>query len=154
MSKKKKVKPIQPRHIPAPIREALAMREALRRLGFSADDIYCLYQPHEIDIVLKTQGKEFVVSCGPPGMLDQEFEKLWTRACNLWNGTEPGMTKTSGEIIYHESEMMRGGYIGLQLIGALQAKGIEPPAVGTLEQLAGAAPGSFGTGVNSKGGTA
>lgn len=154
MASKKKIKPIQPRHIPACIKEALAMHEAFRRLGFSADDIFCVYYQEQIAIELHTQGKEFVVTCGNHDFPEEKFPELWKRACALWNGTEPGMTGTTREIIYRGSELMKGGHIGIQLIGALQAKGIDPPAVRMLEKLAGVDPGSFGTGVNSKGGTA
>ncbi|MFA4971535.1 MAG: hypothetical protein WC683_02900 [bacterium] len=153
-AKSPRVRPIQPRHIPAPIREVLAMWEALRRLGFPAADIFCAYYPNQITVVLKMQGKEFTILCGKPNMSQEQFAKQWTHAAALWNGTEPGMTDTTRAIIYQECELMKGGHIGLQLIGALKVKGIECPFVNMAEALAGQAPGSFAMGVNSKGGMA
>jgi len=150
--KKSKVKPIQPRHIPACIKEALAMHEALRRLGFSADDIFCVYYQEQIAVELHTQGKEFVVTCGNHAFSEKQFEELWPRACALWNGTEPGMTKTSCNIIYFESELFKGGHIGLALINALQAKGIVVTPVGA-HGLMSDMPMDSSSIVNSKGGT-
>lgn len=52
-----------------PLREALATFNALRRLGFLAEDIYfhigsAVQGAHQVCIVLKTQEKQFVVDLG------------------------------------------------------------------------------------------
>lgn len=144
MTKKisKKVRPVQPRHIPACIKEALAMHEALRRLGFSAESIFTSYHETQVSTLLMAQGRvAFVISCGEPGMSKETFAELWRRACCLWNGTEPGMTGTTREIIYENSQIVKYGL--LPMVSALQAKGIEVPIMTNLERLAGAPSGSM-----------
>ena len=135
--------------------EALAMFEALRRLGFSADDIFCAHYPNETAIILKTQGKEFIITCGNSGMSTEKFRSLWTKACAMWNGTEPGMSTKQREVIFEGSIILRQGGGGLGMVAALQAKGFDVPIMQKLEELAGrpqaGTPASF---VNSKGGQA
>lgn len=120
-----RVRPVQPRHIPKVIKELLATHEILRRLGFRSEDIYCCYYSNQIAVVLKTQGMEFTITCGEPGMSGPKFAELWTRACALWNGTEPGMTGTSRAMIFHNSEMISMGVF--PLVNALKSKGFTVP---------------------------
>jgi hypothetical protein len=81
--------------------EAFGCHEAFRRLGFNADDIYvsvnlsatlkvrCLY------VILKTQGKEFVVTVArvPDDQSDRDVLDGWSRAVELLQkaGPEQGL---------------------------------------------------------------
>lgn len=62
------------REYPQPIREAWATWEVLRKLGFQADDIFWVFAQTlnavprpglALNVVLRTQGREFSVTCSP-----------------------------------------------------------------------------------------
>ena len=60
--------------LPPAIREYFGVFQALRRLGFSADDIYFVHSPENgaTAAMLKTQGKEFLVGTGTLTTADGE----------------------------------------------------------------------------------
>ena len=125
-AKPKRSTPKQSRHLPAPAREGLAVFEALRRLGFGADDIYMAWHPNAVAIEVHAQERQFVITCGAPGMGPVQFEKVWRRAAALWNGTEPGMTTAAREAIYASSQVLAGDGRE-QLVLRLLAKGFKMP---------------------------
>ena len=134
--------------------EALAMFETLRRLGFSADQIFCAHYPNQVAVVLRAQGKEFVITCGDSKMSSEDFYESWKHACSLWNDDEPGLSTADREAIYEGSAILKVGG-GLGMMAAIQAKGIDVPMMQKLEELAGRPKaGSAASFVNSKGGEA
>ena len=147
-SRSKKKRPFLPC-----ICEALAMFETLRRLGFSADQIFCAYYEDQVAVVLRAQEKEFVITCGNTDLSQDDFYDAWKHACAMWNDTEPGLSTKDREEIYGGSEIRKQG--SMAMVAAIQAKGIDVPMMQKLEELAGrpqaSAPASF---VNSKGGEA
>lgn len=87
------------------IREWLFAREALRRLGFSADDLFFACQPAGriiedgipvlfdkpvILLILKTQGKQFAWTLGPVDLPVDQIEPAYHAACELWNTPSNG----------------------------------------------------------------
>lgn len=69
------------------IREALAVHEALRRLRFSADDIFVvppIGEQHRLFVVLMSQGKRFTYDAGPC-RLGKAFLDTWRDAVSWWN---------------------------------------------------------------------
>jgi hypothetical protein len=69
-------------------REALAAFEALRKLGFSPEDIFFLTsgadeETKHISVVLLTQGKEFVITTGTIRGSVEEIEKTWKELAGL-----------------------------------------------------------------------
>lgn len=65
--------------LPAPYKEAFAMHELLRRLGFGPDDIYAMYSEGVLIIVLRSQGLEFSMNVGPLNHTYEEFEETWKK---------------------------------------------------------------------------
>jgi len=65
--------------IPEPMRNALGTHEMLRRLGFASDDIYWdMRVDGMMQIVLKTQGKQFVIDVGVlPDMTYEQWQERW-----------------------------------------------------------------------------
>jgi len=112
---------IQRRDIPACLREALAAHEALRRLGFRAEDIFVAYHANGIFVELHAQGMEFSVGCGmcEPWITQEKFVELWTRAANAWND-DAQMSSTTRRRIYEESHVRNNG---ARLVVALVDKG-------------------------------
>jgi hypothetical protein len=74
-------------------REVLAVHEALRKLGFDADDIFVILQtePKSADLLvtvcLRTQGIEFRILIGCWEGLKDDFETHWRAAAEAWNST-------------------------------------------------------------------
>jgi hypothetical protein len=97
--------------LPVEIREGLCFHEALRRLGFSADNIYAGYgvtdnapadrvflhgkragQPVPVDcgcviLQLQDQGRVFTFDIRAPALTARKFGRLWIRAAKLWNNS-------------------------------------------------------------------
>jgi hypothetical protein len=82
------------------IREWLYAREALRKLGFLADDLFfaCQREGRVIEngvainlnkpvimLVLKTQGKQWSWTIGTVDIPVDKIERSYTEACELWN---------------------------------------------------------------------
>lgn len=118
-------------HIAEVLREALAVHEFLRRLGFDSGSIFVMPRPNDLLVVLipdlSNQDFAFAVSCGSMQEIPQEkFEDLWKRAVHLWNGTEPGMSATTRRRIYDTAKFMQLDR-WLSMLAAMHAKGIQPP---------------------------
>jgi hypothetical protein len=111
------------------MRMLIGNREGLRRLGFSADDIYV--QPARAVafrgawhgfLVLITEDGKFSIDCGPIASADSfgdEYVKV-ARAVNERKVSEDDLSR-----IYVESEAFTKG---MDLLLALQAKGIRIPS--------------------------
>ena len=106
--------------IPSAICECLAFHEAFRRLNFSSNDIFVYFGRQGVKVVLRTQGKEFVVAvddrdwpCGT-----EERIKQWSEAVRAWNGS---MTDAERKSIYESCVIGRA----TELIVALDRKGIK-----------------------------
>jgi len=95
-----------------------------RRLGFKSDDIYMALYANGIFMTLKTQGKEFTISCGPypEGVDGHKLEELWKDAAVKWNKT---MTNIEKQALMNDSKLMQMG-IG-NMVLALQNKGVRIP---------------------------
>lgn len=130
-------------HIPEVLREALAVHEFLRRLGFDAGNIFVMPRPNDLLVVLipdlSNQDFAFAVSCGSMQEIPREtFEDLWKRAVHLWNGTEPGMSATTRRRIYDTARFMQLDR-GLSMLAAMHAKGIQSmnlPPIGSADMTA------------------
>jgi hypothetical protein len=74
--------------IPAPLREALACHEMLRRLGFQADDIYLVAAPDPQGMValqLRVGELHFSYATGVQQMSHEVLAQKWQAAVRLWN---------------------------------------------------------------------
>lgn len=106
-----------------PYQEALGFFEALRRCGFSNDDIYIACGPIDggklrVQTVLRAQGKEFRCDAGILDFNDEErFKNDWKKASDLWN--EQADTK-EGADLWKSSYAYR--YSG-SLVSALALRG-------------------------------
>lgn len=82
--------------IPLPLRECLAVFEALRRCGFSADDIYFTKAIAKntgrlnAGIQLQAQGLKYTVTCGELKMPDRDLIAAWQAACAWWKSGAGG----------------------------------------------------------------
>lgn len=91
---------IKPSDLDPSMREWLFAREVMRRLGFSADDLYFACQPagrvieqgvaFELEkpvilLSLKAQGKQFTWTIGTVDIPVDKIEQAYIDACELWN---------------------------------------------------------------------
>jgi hypothetical protein len=123
---------LDPRRYPDPIKECWATHEALRTLGFEADDIYVSsgkaadqpFNPPALFLVLKTQGKEFVVTLGL-----YDSEKAVDEAMDLWSDfAERFNDKTfSDEVMAEIFEASNVGKNKALFATALLSKGFKCP---------------------------
>lgn len=115
----------------ADIRECWSVHQALRSLGFSANDIYInigrdLHHP-EVEavlfVVLKTQGRDFNVTVGAYFSEEEANAavKKWSEFVNLANGGAFEQSTLDG--IYESSHVMKNK---VEFIVALHNKGIKP----------------------------
>jgi hypothetical protein len=144
---------LQRRNIPPVIREALALHELFRQLGFSSDDIFVTSRPFQLFVsraaeglpthfkpvdapqrltvfVVVRQGElQFAVPCSymlDAGVTEEQFVELWTRAAIAWND-DGQMSNTTRLRIYEESPYHDAGKV-LALLQAMDAKGFVIPA--------------------------
>jgi hypothetical protein len=110
------------------MRMFLGAFEALRKVGFAADDIYCmtslsvkLHGALGIFCVLRAQGKEFSIDCGPvesEEAAQSEYQRVSTAV------STGGLDPADHDRIWRESEAcQRYGH----LCAALVAKGFTLP---------------------------
>jgi len=118
---------IRYKDISATVRRFIAAHEAYRKMGFSADDIYAepaidgLTMRLSCFALLRTQGKEFRVCCGP---IDNHpaWEEEHRRVTTAIAAKE--VSQTDLDRIWRESEVhLRPGL----MVAAIVAKGILPP---------------------------
>jgi len=119
------------------IREWLFTFEAFRRLGFGSEDIFFECQPQGrvlmadntmieagkpiIQCVLVTQGKRFAVTLEPVDIPAELIHTAFEAASKLWN--ESDFDEETDRMWRQSLACQRG----LQLIMAIQAKGIQIP---------------------------
>jgi hypothetical protein len=120
-----------PRKFFEAVQECWCIHQAMRQLGFSADDIYVAmakdarapHVPVSLFVVLKAQGEEFNVTlCGCSS--EEEAEKVleeWNRFVVLAN--EGAFDKKVLEEIYEASNIMQQKAL---FVAALYKKGIRP----------------------------
>lgn len=107
--------------IPSVYQQALALFEAFRRFGFSAEDIYVASDSAGVlAVLLKTQGQQFVA---PVGHVDlNDWEASWTAVVEaLRSGA---LSDADLEEIWQESLVRKHGP---ELLLALYKKGIRVP---------------------------
>ena len=111
------------------IKEALAAREGLRKLGFSADDIYVRPQSMRkglvmVHIFLDIKGEEFNILIDAFDGCPKEFEDQWRAAAEWWNNKA-----TDRELmeIWDNSRMARCG--AEPILVQLRKRGIVVPAL-------------------------
>jgi hypothetical protein len=113
--------------VPKPYREALAAFEALRKCGFTADDIYFLVAgpdegPLDVAVVLRAQGKELTVTCGAVEDTVKNAYAIWRlMAERLSSG---GYTQAELDQNWQASMVYRDK-VGFAT--ALMCKGLVPP---------------------------
>lgn len=95
------------------LNEALASFEAYRRLGFPSEEIFFIMDATNVFMVLKTQGKEFTIVCGPRGDLEgNQIIDEWNKRANAWNGTMTTMEReeiwTSSFVANHCGSLIDG----------------------------------------------
>jgi hypothetical protein len=109
--------------IPEPMRNALGTFEMLRRLGFESKDIYWDMQPDTMmQVVLRTQGKQFAIDVGFLHMTKAKFKTKWTAVMDAL---------TAGQIpendywrLFQECEAYR---LTDDMVEAMKRKGIRVP---------------------------
>lgn len=73
----------------AVLKEALAMHEAFRRMGFAAAEIFIApglgASGDEVLMVLKAQGLTYAVSCGSVAESEREVVAAWVVAAAKWD---------------------------------------------------------------------
>lgn len=124
--------------LPLVVRNVLGTHEVFRKLGFSADDLYVsLNRTPEVPVtqvgvfvILKTQGREFSVTCGgwPMGK-DDELQALWNRAVDAYNSGD--LSDRDGQRILEESPAFRRAP---ELLLLLKDKGFQIPDAEELNQ--------------------
>jgi len=121
-----------PREYPRQIKESWAVHQALRGLGFQAEDIYVTcgrdgqrpFSPDSFFVFLRTQGREFIVNAGVCEN-SEEAESLlgvWKEFSTLFN--DQVFDDELMKEIYNESHVMRNK---TGLIVALMNQGIRCP---------------------------
>ena len=130
--------------ISVPMRRFLGTFEALRKLGFPSDDIYCEIARSARNrgllscfCKLRACGKEFSVECGPISSADvtdvtdvaaDVFSHEWSRVCEAIAAN--AIPQADLDRIWQESEAHQNA---VEFSMALLAKGIRPPATRTKE---------------------
>ena len=128
------MKIIQPRHIPIPVREALALRDLLIRCGFSSDNITAWLLLDRITVrVMVVQGvMSHNIDCETFGdeVSQDFFYDWWARGVRLWDDKLVDMTMTakSREIIVRKSGFSKEGVMERVMIDMEEA-GIKVQAV-------------------------
>jgi len=116
-----------PSDLLAPIREALAAHEILRTLGFPSADIYVRSCKTFLQVVLRSQAKEFVIDIAPVNGPDRDLERLcdtadqftkaWQDAVQAYNVT---FTDSQRKEILEESKVRENA---VDLLAAMILKG-------------------------------
>lgn len=126
------MKIIQPRHIPIPVREALALRDLLIRCGFRSDSITAWLHHDRITVqVMVVYGVvSHNIDCETFGdeVTQDFFYDWWARGVRLWDDKLADMTMTakSREIIVRKSRFAKEGVMERVLIDMSEA-GIKVP---------------------------
>lgn len=110
------------------IREALAVHEAFRRLGFKPEDIFVApgEGPNDlmkIALAMKFSPKDFFIvdiETSPQGMTRDELMSMWPSIIEAWNAAPEEVLQK----IWDESDVSGNGFA---LMMALQRKGVKLP---------------------------
>lgn len=103
------------------LNQALGFFEALRRTGFSADDIYFGADPWQVWIELRTQGKSFICICGDYFGSHIPLLQAWEKKAEWWNSSS---TPEGREALWKQSFAFN--HAG-EFLSAIVVKGIELP---------------------------
>ena len=108
---------------PEAIRECWAVHQAFRALGFPAGDIYVANAQNGLSVVLRSQGKEFIVNlCGYQSEeAVNAFLEQWPAFVALSNDGQ--FDQAALDNIYHASNVMQNKF---EFVAAMVAKGILP----------------------------
>lgn len=86
---------IQREHIPEPIREALAIRELLHKLGFKDEEFEVYFEfggSRAVTIQVKAQDMEYSFDTGFLDWCSRDgFKEMWDLAVKLWDDKASGM---------------------------------------------------------------
>lgn len=105
-------------------REALAVHEAFRKLGYSPEQIFVtLTSDSRLFVILKHLGREFAVFCGELAMSEPDFYAAWPTLVTAVNGGAVAEEELNN--LYRDSYVYRER---LGFLAALKAKGIAIPA--------------------------
>lgn len=118
--------------IPVPLRECLAVFEALRRCGFSSDDIYFVRAIARdtgrinLAVQLQAQGRVYTVTCGELPLPTDELKAAFNAASAWWNGPDAGTTDPNGpwRQLWEASNVYKNS---VEFLAALIAKGFTLP---------------------------
>lgn len=114
---------------PELIENLWAGHQALRRCGFSSDDIYVSVgkRGEPVFTQLQIDGKEFNITCGLLDFDPDSFTALWSEFVDKFNNR-----KFDDEDLLHEVYITALGHWGggVSLLTALAKKGIDAPSVG------------------------
>jgi hypothetical protein len=133
MNRVDQLKQAPPKRYPDAIKECWAIHEALRTLGFAAEDIYVVkgqsaqhgFNPPAFFVVLKAQEREFVVTVGlyeSEQLLDEAIEQ-WTEFATRFNDSE--FEEKDMQEIFESSNVGRNK---TQFVVALLSKGLKCPS--------------------------
>lgn len=113
---------------PVLVENLWAGHEALRRCGFSADDIFVSLgkEGQPVFSQLRIDGKEFNITCGVLDMDPDRLTELWEEFVTKFNGAE------FDDDVLHDVFMTALGKWGgaMRLLTALAKRGIDAPSVG------------------------
>ncbi len=99
----------------------LALWEAFRRLGFLSEEIFFSYNKAQPIVVVRADGKQFVVKIeSPVPPSERQYIDEWKAAVDAWNGT---MTEDEHMRIFHTYITDAG--VSVPLLTGLLAAGFE-----------------------------
>lgn len=108
---------------PGPFREALAVHECIRKLGFSSSQVFMHRNPpprHDIVVVLKHRGKQLATTVG---IYDKDdWQEQWTKLVHLFNGNQIGESEFWD---WYEKSWVNQHKI--EFLTVMESKGISPP---------------------------
>ena len=105
---------------PQALREAVAVFEAFRRLGFPSSAIYLVPSHGSVAIRVVWEGNDFTVTCGPAPGTAEEIAAQWTEIASAI----PTVPESHLDHVYVNSLVRRQS---VDMLVALQAKGLHPP---------------------------
>jgi hypothetical protein len=101
--------------------DMMGVFQALRKLGFSADEIFMGALNKRLIVQLQTGGKAIGFDCGPFDGTPQDFIPIYERLTRLANqATQPELCATW--------ELSAASRQGVRIVAAIITRGIEIPA--------------------------
>lgn len=106
-----------------PYREALAVHEALRRLGFEPEEIYVGHNNFgQFWVQLESQGKKFIADCGYIHEPSESVDRRWKEIVAAV--VDGSITNESFDLALRDSEVYRNS---ASFVSTLKRKGFEFP---------------------------